>query len=154
MPRHLISNLLGLVGAIVGGVLGFYTFGWLLEHGFLGLMIPGALLGLGCSLLARHPSFVRGVVCAIAALGLSFFADWWFEPFNADSSLQYFLLHAMDLGPVRLLMIGIGTFIAFWVGKDAGLRGYSRLGRPAVRPAQDRGPAKADEERPISGGEA
>src|SRR4051812_48586624 len=29
MPRHLISNLLGLLGAIIGGVLGFYTFQWL-----------------------------------------------------------------------------------------------------------------------------
>ena len=51
MPRHLISNLLGLVGAIIGGVLGFYTFGWLFYYGFYGLMIPGAFLGLGCSLL-------------------------------------------------------------------------------------------------------
>ena len=61
MARHLISNLLGLVGAIIGGVLGFYTFGWLFEHGFYGLMIPGALLGLGCSLLAQHPSSTRGL---------------------------------------------------------------------------------------------
>src|SRR5271155_4503764 len=113
MPRHLISNLLGLIGAIVGSVLGFYTFGWLLEHGFLGLMIPGALLGLGCSLLARHPSIVRGVFCGIAALGLSLFADWKFEPFNADDSLQFYLSHVMDLGPVRVLMIGIGSLIAY-----------------------------------------
>ena len=26
MPRYLVSNLLGLVGAVIGGVLGFYTF--------------------------------------------------------------------------------------------------------------------------------
>src|SRR5262245_5765572 len=108
MPRHLISNMLGLLGAILGGVLGFYTFGWVLEHGFLGLMIPGALLGLGCSLLARHTSIARGVFCAIAALALSLFADWWFEPFNADTSLQYFLLHVSDLGPIRLLMLVFG----------------------------------------------
>ena len=53
MSRYLISNLLGLVGAIAGGVLGFYTFGWLSRQGFYGLIIPGAFLGLGCSLLAR-----------------------------------------------------------------------------------------------------
>jgi len=144
MPRHLISNLLGLVGAIVGGVLGFYTFGWVLGHGFLGLMIPGALLGLGCSVLARHPSILRGVICAIAALGLSLFADWWFEPFNADASLQYFLLHVIDLGPVRLFMIGFGILIAYWVGKGAGIRGYSRPSQPPVRPAHDRDPARSD----------
>ena len=42
----------------------------------MGLMIPGAFLGLGCSLLARHPSIVRGVFCGIAALGLSLFTEW------------------------------------------------------------------------------
>lgn len=153
MPRNLISNLLGLVGAIAGGVLGFYTFGWLLDHGFLGLMIPGAILGLGCSLLARHPSIARGVLCGAAALALSLFADWWFEPFNADASWQFYLSHVMDLGPVRLLMIGIGSFIAYWVGKDAGIRGYARPSRPPARPAQAPEQARADDERPSSGGE-
>ncbi len=150
MPRNLISNLLGLAGAIAGGVAGFYTFGWLWEHGFLGLMVPGALLGLGCSLLARHHSIVRGVLCGIIALALSFFADWWFEPFNADASLPYFLSHFVDLGPVRLLMIGIGSLIAYWVGKDGGFQGYSRLGRASIRPGRDPEPARADEERPNS----
>jgi hypothetical protein len=144
MPRHLISNLLGFVGAILGGVLGFYTFGWVLEHGFLGLMIPGALLGLGCSLLARHSSVARGVFCAVAALALALFADWWYEPFNADASLKYFLAHVGDLGPVRLLMILFGILIAYWVGKDAGIAGYSKPFRPVVRPAHDREPARLD----------
>ncbi len=36
MPRYLISNLLGLVGAVIGGVLGFYTFRWLHGQGFYG----------------------------------------------------------------------------------------------------------------------
>jgi hypothetical protein len=75
MPRHLVSNLLGLVGAIVGGVLGFYTFGWLVYYGFYGLMIPGAFLGLGCSLAASHPSTTRGILCGIAAIGLAVFTE-------------------------------------------------------------------------------
>ena len=61
MKRLLISNLLGLVGAAIGGVLGFYTFGWLEDHGFYGLAIPGAFLGLGCGLLAQHRSRPRGI---------------------------------------------------------------------------------------------
>jgi hypothetical protein len=144
MPRHLISNLLGVVGALVGGVLGFYTFGWVLEHGFLGLMIPGALLGLGCSLLARHSSPARGVFCAIAALGLSLFADWWFEPFDADASWQYYLAHLGSLGPVRLAMIGFGMLIAFWVGKDAGIRIHSSRSQAIARSADERKPAGSD----------
>ncbi len=59
MLRLVISNLLGLAGAAVGGVLGFYIFGWMFERGWYGLMIPGAFLGLGCSMLARHPSLAR-----------------------------------------------------------------------------------------------
>jgi hypothetical protein len=134
MPRYLISNLLGIVGAILGGLAGFYTFGWLWKHGFYGLMIPGAFLGLGCSLLARHPSIARGAFCGIAGLGLSLFTEWWFSWFKDDPSFRYFLTHVKDLDAVTLLMIGVGSAIAFWVGKEAGFRGYSQLGRPPIRP--------------------
>ena len=64
MPRHLISNLLGLIGAIIGGVLGFYTFQWLEGHGFYGLAIPGAFLGLGCGLLIIQIS-IHWRICGI-----------------------------------------------------------------------------------------
>jgi hypothetical protein len=130
MSRILVSNLLGLIGAAVGGVAGFYTFGWLLRQGFYGLVIPGAFLGLGCSLLAKHTSTARGIVCAVAALGLSLYTEWSYWQFIADPSLQYFLLHVKDLRPITLLMIGFGTFIAFWLGRDAGYVG-SRFGRGA-----------------------
>jgi len=134
MPRHLISNLLGLVGAIVGGVLGFYTFGWLVYHGFYGLMIPGAFLGLGCSLAASHPSTTRGILCGLSAVGLAAFTEWNYRPFNADNSLSYFLLHLTSLSPVTFLMIGIGALIAYWVGKESGFRFSSPIGGP-TRPA-------------------
>jgi len=134
MPRLIISNLLGLVGAIVGGVLGFYTFGWLLDHGFYGLMIPGAFLGLGCSLLVQHPSTIRGILCGLSALVLAIFTEWYHGPFKADNSLSYFLSHLTSLSPVTFLMIGVGALIAFWVGKDSGFRRSSPLGGPS-RPA-------------------
>jgi hypothetical protein len=125
MPRYLISNLMGLVGAAIGGVLGFYTFGWLVGQGFYGPMIPGALLGLGCSLLARHPSATRGIFCGLAALALGFFSEGWFRPFNADEQLSYFVRNLTSLTPVTHLLIGVGAVIAFWIGGDAGLRGLS-----------------------------
>ena len=54
MPRYLISNVLGIVGAVIGGVLGFYTFRWLRGQGFYGLMVPGALIGSGLQLAGQH----------------------------------------------------------------------------------------------------
>jgi hypothetical protein len=133
MPRHLISNLLGLVGAIVGGVLGFYTFGWLVGHGFYGLMIPGAFLGLGCGLSAQHPSLPRGILCGVAAVFLALFTEWWYFTHAAfeDSSFSYLLTHFTSLGSVTLLMTGIGALIAFWVAKDAGFRWMPEGRRPA-----------------------
>jgi hypothetical protein len=121
MSRYLISNLLGLGGAIAGGVLGFYTFRWLLGQGFYGLIIPGAFLGLGCSVLARHPSVVRGVFCGIAAFALSQFTDWYFT--LTDESFLDFLRNGKTLTPVTMLMSAVATLVAFWLGADAGFPG-------------------------------
>jgi len=143
MQRYLFSNLLGLVGAIAGGALGFYTFRWLKDQGFYGLIIPGAFLGLGCSLLARHPSTIRGVFCGAAALGLGLYTEWYFWPFDADTGLSYFVSHVTSLKPVTLLMIGVGAIIAFWIGKDGGFRGLSQR-RPYVQSASESGSRKTD----------
>ena len=84
------------------------------------MAIPGAFLGLGCGLLARHRSIPRGVFCAVAALGLSLFTEWKFHHFLEDPSFTFMLRHVQDLSPVTLLMMGIATIVAFWVGQDAG----------------------------------
>jgi hypothetical protein len=133
MNRILLSNLLGLVGAAVGGVLGFYTFGWLEDYGFYGLAIPGAFLGLGCGILAQHRSRNRGIACAVAALALSLFTEWKFHYFLENPSFSFMLTHLKDKSPVTLLMIAIGTIIAFWVGQDAGFRllPWSRSPQPS-----------------------
>lgn len=120
--RLLISNLLGLVGAAVGGVLGFYTFGWLEYHGFYGLAIPGAALGLGSGLLAQHRSSARGLACAAGAFGLSIFTEWKFHPFLEDDRFSFMITHMKDLKSVTLLMIAIATVVAYWAGQDAGFR--------------------------------
>ncbi len=130
MMRLLIDHVRGLVGAILGGVLGFYTFGWLHHQGFYGLMIPGAFLGLGCGLLAGRPSLARGVVCGVAAIALAIYTEWRYWPFDADDSLAYFVAHLTSLRPVTLLMMGVGGLIAFWLGKDAGFRGGSKTLAP------------------------
>jgi hypothetical protein len=143
MPRRLVSNLLSLVGAIVGGVVGFYTFGWLVGQGFYGLMIPGALLGLGCGLAAQHHSVPRGILCGVAALPLALFSEGWFRPFEADPSLSFFAGHLADLKPLTWLMAVVGALIAFWIAKDPGFQWLPERPTPAPT-GRDSGASRGD----------
>jgi hypothetical protein len=140
MNRLLISNLLGLVGAAVGGVLGFYTFGWLWHYGFYGIAIPGAFVGLGCGLLAQHRSLVRGIVCGAGAFLLSIFTESRYYALPEEDSFRYMVTHFYRLGPVTLVMIAIGTAIAFWVGQDAGFRLLPWSRTPSPAEAKPQGP--------------
>jgi hypothetical protein len=114
-----VSHLLGLVGAVIGGFLGFLIFQWLVGQNFYGLMIPGAMLGLGCSLLAQHRSLARGVVCGLAALLLALYIEWRFWPFKVDGGFKYLVVHFFDLKPITQLMIVLGGVFSYWMGKDA-----------------------------------
>jgi len=124
--RQITSNILGLIGAAVGGVLGYYTFQWIFYHGFYGMMIPGAFVGLGCGLLAQHPSQVRGAICGLAALGVGLFTEWNFFPFRDDKSPAYFLKNVTALSPVTLAMIAAGAFFCILAGKGLRLSPVSR----------------------------
>ncbi len=130
--QQITSNLLGLIGAVAGAVLGYYTFQWIYDHGFYGMMIPGAFVGLGCGLLSQHPSQVRGVLCAVAGLALGLFTEWKFRPFLADKTLTYFLKNLAELTPVTLLMIAAGAFFAYWLGRDSGFSLLPRRSKPAA----------------------
>jgi len=139
MPRYLVSNLLGTAGAIVGGALGFYIFRWLLSYNFYGLMIPGALLGGGCGVLAQHPSKARGIVCGAAATVFALVTEWSLRPFLADPSPEYFLAHLTSLSPVTWLMTAVGAFIAYWLASDAGIWRLSATRGPG-RTVSTKGP--------------
>ena len=130
--RQITSNILGLIGAAVGGVLGYYTFQWIFDHGFYGMMIPGAFVGLGCGLLAQHPSQVRGAICGLAALGVGLFTEWNFFPFRDDKSPAYFLKNVTALSPVTLAMIAAGAFFAYWLGRDSSFRLFPGKQRSAA----------------------
>jgi hypothetical protein len=125
---RIASNLLGLVGATLGAILGYYTFRWIYQHGFYGMMIPGALLGLGCGSLARHPSTIRGVACAIGGLGLGLFVEWRFFPFVDDSSFTYFLSKLSHLNTITIVMIAAGGFFAYLFGKDCATGYFGSIG--------------------------
>jgi hypothetical protein len=111
--------LRGLLGALAGGAIGLFLFQWLARNGFYAMMIPGALLGLGSGLAARGRSLLLGILCAVAALCLSVYAEWVHAPFKEDGSFLFFLthLHQLDGAAVKYVMMGLGALFAFWFGQ-------------------------------------
>ena len=108
------NDCLVLAGALVGGVLGYVLFKWLLGQGYYGLMLPGGLLGMGAGMFKTRTKAVA-VVCGILAIVLGLLVEWNSFPFNADESLGYFFTHFYDLKPATLIMIALGALIGFWI---------------------------------------
>jgi hypothetical protein len=129
--ERIVSNVLGFLGAVAGGAVGFFAFGWLISKGFYGGLLPGGLLGLGCALAARHPSRGRGVVCGIAGLALGLFAESWYRFFVDHPEMGYFFRHLQDVSSVDWLFLIIGAVLAYWIGQDSG---YSRVGPRRGKP--------------------
>jgi hypothetical protein len=120
MVNRVISTTLGVIGGIVGGVFGYVLFFWIARQGLYALVLPGASIGLGCGLLARHRSVLRGIACGLAALALGLYTEWRFMPFAADDRFSYMALHFYDLKPITLIMIVLGAALSYYLGKDAG----------------------------------
>src|SRR5215213_11333324 len=95
-PKVLI---LGLLGAVLGGCLGYFAFFWISGQGFYALALPAAFVGLGAGLCARRRSSILAIVCGVAGVALGLFTEWRFAPFIADHSLSYFLGHLHLLRP-------------------------------------------------------
>ena len=109
--------LRGVGGGVVGGVIAFFAVRWLAGQGMYGMMIPGALIGLGAGMAARGKSVLLGVICAAAAIFLAIVTEWTLFPFIKDKSFSFFLAHLHQLRPMTLIMIGLGGIFAFWFGQ-------------------------------------
>jgi hypothetical protein len=108
------DDLLVLLGAALGGLLGYFIFFALARRGLYGLAFPGGLLGLGAGLFKTRSKAVP-LVCGLAALALGLFTEWQYEPFLADGGLVYFVSHVHQLQPITLVMLAAGTLIGFYV---------------------------------------
>ena len=108
------DSLLALVGAALGGIVGYCAFFWIEHQGFYALALPGGLLGLGAAWRPNR-SLAVAIVCGVAALTLGIFTEWMYRPFKADHSFAYFVTHVWQLKPLTLLIIAIGTAVGFWV---------------------------------------
>ena len=108
----------GIIGAAIGGTIGWFVFGWLLSQGYYALALPGALVGLGFGLLSRRSMLIGGLFCAVAALALMVVCEWQHRPFSDDKSLVYFVTHLQQLdNQFTYVLLAVGTVFAFWFGK-------------------------------------
>jgi hypothetical protein len=116
MSRTVISNLLGLLGAVIGGAIGYAGFRYAASQGFYAMILPGGLLGLGCGALALHRSQARGIACLIAGLIFGLFSEWRISRLQDD--LGAFVSHIPSFDMITMLMIGVGALLAYWSGRD------------------------------------
>ena len=113
-----IAFLRGLLGAILGGAIGYFGFFWLTRFQIYALVLPGAMLGLGFGLAAGRKSYGFGVFCAVAAFFLGCVAEWKRSPFLADESFSFFVTHLNHLDhPAALILLILGVVMAFWFGR-------------------------------------
>ena len=107
----------GVIGAVVGGVLGFMGFGLLLKLGLYGMVVPGAMVGWACGAQSGGRSVPLGIVSAMMAAATCLYTEWYFFPWVADESFTYFLSHLHDLQLRTILSMAAGIFAGFWFGK-------------------------------------
>lgn len=104
---------LGLLGAAIGGSIGYFAFGWILKQGFHAIMVPPAMLGLGAGYLSRGRSQPLAIVCAVAGLSLGIFSEWRYFPFMRDESFPFFITHLHHMQPIVLGLLALGTFMCY-----------------------------------------
>ena len=120
-PLRLQTIALGLLGAVVGGAIGYLAFFWIARQGFYALILPPGLMGLTAGLCARSRSRPLALVCGVAGLALGLFTEWRFAPFVADNSLVYFITHVHALKPITMLLVALGAILSYRLalGRDS-----------------------------------
>ena len=109
-----LAVVFGLISAALGGALGYFAFLWVVSQGFYALALPGALMGVGCALLARRRSMALAIACGALALVVGLFCEWRVAPFIKDRSLGFFLTDLHQLRPITHIMIALGGVLGFW----------------------------------------
>lgn len=112
-----VDWLFGLGGAACGVVAGYFGFFLLARLGFYGLVLPGALLGIGCGALSGGKSNSLGAVCGLLGIVAGIFTEWRFAPFIKDPGFAYFVTHLHDLGSITLISIVGGGLFGGWFGR-------------------------------------
>ena len=105
--------VLGLIGAAIGGAVGYFILFWMLKKGYYALVLPPSLMGLAAGFCARGRSVLLAILCGIAGLSLALFIEWKLSAFEVDRSLFYFLTHVHRVNQVDLIVLIVGPILGF-----------------------------------------
>ena len=108
--RHGLTSILG---AIAGGIAGYFVFLWLARtYGALGFAIPGVGVAIGTGFF-RCPSKLLAGLIGLGALFAGLYSSWIL--LRARGSFGSFLRNVLDLPSYQLILIFLGAVIAFWI---------------------------------------
>jgi len=115
MNHSVVQGALSLIGAVAGGILGYFIFIWLTRnYGALGFAIPGVAASIGGASAGRCPSIFIAIACGIIGLLAGLFSAWKVVARVGDGSFSDFVLQAHQLSTLPLVLIVLGGLIAFW----------------------------------------
>ena len=75
---------LGIFGALLGAVVSFFLFQFLIRRGLYFIVLPGALVGFGCGLAARSRSFAFALIAVAIAIPATIFCEWKSDAYLCD----------------------------------------------------------------------
>ncbi len=114
-----------LLGAAVGGAIGYGAFLLVEAQEVRALAIVGACLALGAGLAAPCRRLMWGVVIGILAVVVTMFVEWHHYPFRSDESLAYFVTHIASLSNKSKLTYALVGAAGLWFGMGRNRRGGS-----------------------------
>jgi hypothetical protein len=120
-PPLWLAVLRGLAGGAVGGFLGYHAFVWLvLNQGLYALVLPGALVGLGCGLASGRKVIALGVLSAVGAFLVSALANWHVLQEPSPTFLEQIttLFQPHRRTTASLILIGVAIAFYFGIGRD------------------------------------
>ena len=114
---------LGIFGALLGAVVGFFVFQFLARRGLYFIVLPGALVGLGCGFAARSRLLVLGIIAVAVAIPTAIVCEWRTDRYFCDDGetlmgvLEY-TSRMVELRGWKLpVFVGLNGLIAFWFGR-------------------------------------
>ena len=116
LPNPTISWARGIGGAIVGGLLGYLLFKWLLTMGFYAGMVPGGFIGAGFGMAAgRKMGWTAAILCGLAGL---MFGSWADAATNdpAQNLLEYFGQYHL-VPDMNKILIALGALASGWFAR-------------------------------------